>query len=113
MIHGEQEVYGAIDIPGFLMGVLILMPIVGRWKLGHVFNVLCLLCVLLGSGLLTAEAWYDDHVHEYAWNPPHWSAEKVMKQREESKAYLEAVAAAEKRTDRSIALASAPESIPT
>ena len=113
LFHGDQEVYGAIVIPGILMGVLFLMPIVGRWKLGHVFNVLFLLCVLLGAGLLTAEAWYDDHVHEYAWNPPHWSAEKVKKQREESKAYLEAVEAAEKSTDRAIELARAPEGIPT
>jgi ubiquinol-cytochrome c reductase cytochrome b subunit len=36
---GETEVIGAMVIPGAIVGVLFLMPFIGRWKLGHRFNV--------------------------------------------------------------------------
>ena len=37
---GEQgELLGAIVIPGLVMGCLFLMPLIGRWKLGHRFNI--------------------------------------------------------------------------
>ncbi len=38
------------------MGVLFLMPILGRWKLGHRFNVGFLCVVMLGIGMLTVQA---------------------------------------------------------
>jgi ubiquinol-cytochrome c reductase cytochrome b subunit len=61
--HGESaERWGAIYIPGILMGVLFLMPILGRWKLGHRFNVLFLFVVMLGAVGLTAQAWHDDNM---------------------------------------------------
>ena len=61
--HGEgDERLGAIYIPGAVMGVLFLMPIVGRWKLGHRFNVLFLFVLMLGAGGLTLQAWYDDNM---------------------------------------------------
>jgi ubiquinol-cytochrome c reductase cytochrome b subunit len=47
---GKREVYGAIVIPGIVMGLLFLMPIVGRWKLGHGFNVALVLALLGGAG---------------------------------------------------------------
>lgn len=61
--HGEDaERWGALYIPGIVMGVLFLMPILGRWKLGHRFNVLFLFVLLIGAGLLTGQAWYDDNM---------------------------------------------------
>lgn len=61
--HGEDaERMGAIYLPGAAMGVLFLMPIVGRWKLGHRFNVLFLFAIALGAAGLTAQAWYDDNM---------------------------------------------------
>jgi ubiquinol-cytochrome c reductase cytochrome b subunit len=61
--HGEDaERIGALYIPGAVMGVLFLMPILGKWKLGHRFNVLFLFVLLIGAGLLTAQAWHDDNM---------------------------------------------------
>ncbi|MBL9123258.1 MAG: cytochrome b N-terminal domain-containing protein, partial [Planctomycetaceae bacterium] len=57
---GEKEVIGAIVIPGVVMGLLFLMPFLGRWKLGHGFNVLFLLVVMLGAGALTVQALSQD-----------------------------------------------------
>jgi hypothetical protein len=45
---GGTEIWGAIIIPGFTMLIIFLMPIIGRWKLGHRFNV-GLSCSLLGG----------------------------------------------------------------
>ena len=53
LFPGETEIYGAIVIPGAVMGVLFLMPFIGRWKLGHRFNVLYLFILFLGIGALT------------------------------------------------------------
>lgn len=50
---GGTEVWGAIVIPGVLMGIIFLMPLLGRWKLGHRFNVGFLFCIFIGAGLLT------------------------------------------------------------
>ena len=36
---GSSEVVGAMVVPGLVMLVLAAMPLVGRWKLGHRFNV--------------------------------------------------------------------------
>lgn len=62
--HGETEIYGAIVIPGALMGILFLMPIVGRWRLGHGFNVGFLLVMGLGIGALTVQAMVEDRGDE-------------------------------------------------
>jgi ubiquinol-cytochrome c reductase cytochrome b subunit len=56
-----NEVLGAIVIPGLLMLVLFLMPLVGRWKLGHRFNIGFLLVLLIGVGLLTGMAVREDY----------------------------------------------------
>jgi ubiquinol-cytochrome c reductase cytochrome b subunit len=58
---GSSEVVGAIVVPGLVMLVLAAMPIVGRWKLGHRFNIGFLFVLIGGAGLLTARAWWDDH----------------------------------------------------
>jgi ubiquinol-cytochrome c reductase cytochrome b subunit len=55
------EFLGAIVVPGVVMGVMFLMPIVGRWQLGHRFNVAFTLALLAGVGLLTALATHEDY----------------------------------------------------
>ncbi|MBI4328103.1 MAG: cytochrome b N-terminal domain-containing protein, partial [Chloroflexi bacterium] len=50
---GGTEIWGAIIIPGLLMGIIFLMPLIGRWQLGHVFNVGLSASLLAGAGLLT------------------------------------------------------------
>lgn len=54
------EFLGAQVIPGLVFGLMMLMPIIGRWKLGHRFNVAFLLILMLGAGGLTAAALYED-----------------------------------------------------
>lgn len=57
---GEAELVGAVIIPAGLMLVLFLMPLLGRWKLGHGFNVGFVTVLLLGIVGLTAQAIRDD-----------------------------------------------------
>ncbi len=57
---GETEVIGSHVLPGGVILFMFLMPFVGRWKLGHVFNVLFLLIVMLGAIGLTAAAVIED-----------------------------------------------------
>ena len=56
------EFLGAILIPGLTMGFMFLMPIIGRWNLGHRFNILFTSSLLIGIGLLTAMAYNEDYV---------------------------------------------------
>jgi ubiquinol-cytochrome c reductase cytochrome b subunit len=55
------EFLGAIVVPGLIMGVMFLMPIIGNWKLGHRFNVAFTLGIVAGAGLLTALALNEDY----------------------------------------------------
>ena len=55
------EFFGAIVVPGAIMAVMFLMPILGRWNLGHRFNVLFTIAILAGAGLLTAMALNEDY----------------------------------------------------
>jgi ubiquinol-cytochrome c reductase cytochrome b subunit len=60
--YGETgEFLGAIVVPGAVLLLMFLMPLVGRWKLGHRFNIGFTLALLLGIGWLTFAAWRDDH----------------------------------------------------
>ncbi len=54
------EAFGAIVIPGILMAILGAMPILGRKRAGHLFNVAFLFIVMLGAGSLTGYALYED-----------------------------------------------------
>jgi ubiquinol-cytochrome c reductase cytochrome b subunit len=64
---GEREVWGAIVIPGIAMLILAAMPFIGRWKLGHRFNLGFLAALFAGAGLLTYLAVAEDrHKPEYA-----------------------------------------------
>lgn len=56
-----NEVFGAVVAPGLIMAFLFMMPIIGRWKLGHGFNVAMLIALIVGAGLLTARALQTDH----------------------------------------------------
>jgi ubiquinol-cytochrome c reductase cytochrome b subunit len=57
---GGTEVWGAIIIPGLVMAVLFLMPFIGRWQLGHRFNLGLLVCLIAGAALLTYLARAED-----------------------------------------------------
>jgi ubiquinol-cytochrome c reductase cytochrome b subunit len=57
---GGTEIWGAIVIPTILIVILFAMPIIGRWKLGHRFNIGFLACLLAGAGLLTGLAKRED-----------------------------------------------------
>ena len=89
-------VVGAVIVPALVMLSLFLMPIVGRWDLGHRFNVVWTLALLVGVGVLTAMALRAD----------------FNGQTPESQHYLAAVTAAEAKADRAVELAGSPEGIP-
>ncbi len=59
---GERgEFFGAIILPALVMVFMFLMPILGRWKLGHRFNIGFVVLLLAGIGWLTAAAYIEDH----------------------------------------------------
>lgn len=55
-----MEVVGAVAIPGLVLGLVALMPLVGRWRLGHRFNLGLGTAVLTGVALLTWQAYRQD-----------------------------------------------------
>jgi ubiquinol-cytochrome c reductase cytochrome b subunit len=60
--HGATgEFMGAIVVPGIVMAFMFLMPLVGRWKLGHCFNIFYLITMCVGIGWLTFAAYREDH----------------------------------------------------
>jgi ubiquinol-cytochrome c reductase cytochrome b subunit len=66
---GERgEFFGAIIIPGLVMTFMFLMPILGRWKLGHRFNIVFTVLLVSGIGWLTAAAYIEDH--RAKWTDP-------------------------------------------
>lgn len=125
--HGETgEFLGAIVIPGVVMLLLFVMPLVGRWKLGHRFNVGLLASLLIGIGMLTGQAWWDDHRANYqelaSANQNSSTAAAAAKGKSEedeknkaieaSAAYLKAVEQAEKEAHRVLELVQGPQGIP-
>ena len=89
-------VVGAIVVPGLIMFSLFLMPIVGRWQLGHRFNVMWTFALLIGAGLLTAIATRAD----------------LNGETEHSRHFLAAVADAQGKAERAVELAGSPIGIP-
>ena len=89
--QGHTEVWGAIYIPGLVLGFMALMPFVGRWKLGHWFNVVFTFALLLGAAVLTVIALVEDS---------------------NKQDFHEAIATAEKNSRRVVELAAAPAGIP-
>ncbi len=57
---GKSEIIGAMILPSLLMGIVCLMPFLGRWRLGHWFNLGYLAAMLAGAGLLTLLAIAED-----------------------------------------------------
>ncbi|MEO6034618.1 MAG: cytochrome b N-terminal domain-containing protein [Verrucomicrobiota bacterium] len=63
---GGTELWGAIIVPTLLVGVIFLMPFLGKWRLGHRFNLGLLWSLLAGAALLTYLAFSEDRRnHEY------------------------------------------------
>lgn len=60
VFKGANELYGAVVIPGAIAFVLFLMPLIGRWKMGHRFNIAFTLALLSGVVLLTLMAIVED-----------------------------------------------------
>lgn len=89
---GETEIWGAMILPGLVMGVIFLMPFFGKWKLGHRFNLGLLWSLLAGVGLLT---WLAMHADQN--NPD----------------YVIAVKQAERDAERVKQLARGPSGIPS
>ena len=59
-LPGEAELYGAVIFPGLIFGVLVLMPFIGRWKLGHRFNIAYIFTIMAGIAALTVSARMED-----------------------------------------------------
>lgn len=88
--HGT-EVIGAMIIPGILTGIVVLMPFIGRWKLGHRFNLGLLFAMIAGASLLTYLALLKDS---------------------KNAEYQEAVKQADREAERVKELADSPSGIP-
>ncbi|MDB6023575.1 MAG: putative menaquinol-cytochrome c reductase cytochrome b/c subunit [Pedosphaera sp.] len=86
------EILGALVIPGIVVGIIFLMPFIGKSKGGHRFNLGFLGCLLVGIGWLTYLAKSSD-----AKNPD----------------YQAAVSAAVRESARMKELAQSPAGIPT
>ena len=54
------EVFGAQIVPGMVVLLVAAMPFIGRWRLGHRFNIGVAVALLLGVGLLTRLAYVED-----------------------------------------------------
>lgn len=57
---GEREIYGSLVIPGAVVLLICLMPFIGRWRIGHRFNIAVMFALLLGIGVLTSLALVED-----------------------------------------------------
>lgn len=93
---GLGEALGAIVIPGILMGILTIAPLLGRKKAGHVFNVGFLFLVMLGAVSLTGLTVYED-----------W-----FKDDKPGREFRTAVKEAHEDGERAVALAQSPSGIP-
>lgn len=140
---GEQgELLGALVVPSLAMLALFLMPIIGRWRLGHRFNLGLLGVLLAGVAYLTFAAMHEDY--QAAWfksdfaelKPTfqelgsdeakikaHFGGDeykiaeyhrqwKSYERYRKSQDYLQAVESAEHEAARVVELAAGPERIP-
>jgi ubiquinol-cytochrome c reductase cytochrome b subunit len=88
---GENEIIGAVVIPTIVLMMFALMPLIGRWNLGHRFNVVFFFAIGLGALALTGMALREDSANA---------------------AYHSAVERAEVESRRAIELAKSPSRIP-
>ena len=76
------EFLGAIVVPGVVMAMMFLMPIIGRWNLGHRFNIVFTLALLVGIGLLTGMALNEDYCALWVNKSSLAEAENLLKKTE-------------------------------
>ncbi len=72
--------FGSIYVPGALMGIVAVMPLVGRLAWGHKFNVYFTWSVTIGIAGLTLLAFYEDGTdesHQAAILEAHRDAERI------------------------------------
>jgi ubiquinol-cytochrome c reductase cytochrome b subunit len=63
-LPGSAEVWAGIVFPGLLMMVLFAMPFLGKWRLGHRFNLGFLGAIFCGAAMLTYLAVAEDRHNE-------------------------------------------------
>ena len=100
-----NEVFGAIVAPGLIMTFLFLMPFIGKWKLGHGFNVAMIIALIFGAGLLTARALQTDYYSQLHANSVSESADEDArklhaKRMQDSLSYLAAKKSATEEAHR-------------
>jgi ubiquinol-cytochrome c reductase cytochrome b subunit len=95
-LESLPPVVGAVLVPALVLLTLALLPLVGRWELGHRFNVAWVVALLAGAGVLTLLAWREDHNGTS----------------DASRHYLAGVDAARVHAERAVALAGSPAGIP-
>jgi ubiquinol-cytochrome c reductase cytochrome b subunit len=83
--------FGAIYVPTAILVIFVLMPLIGRWKVGHAFNVVFLFVLMAGIAGLTGLATYEDR---------------------QNADFQLAVSEADRAGERAVALARRPEMIP-
>jgi ubiquinol-cytochrome c reductase cytochrome b subunit len=91
---GNLEIIGALIIPGVVMGILAIMPFIGRGPAGHRFNVVFLILLIAGALVLTLVAMGTDQFEVIA---KQFSLDKLTWRKEikDSQEYREAVKKAE------------------
>ena len=89
---GSTEIWGAIILPTVVLLIITVMPFLGRWRLGHRFNLGFLTALIVGVAALTWLALADDR-----GNPD----------------YQQAVELARKDAERVRVLAKSPAGIPS
>ncbi len=72
---GKTEIIGAIILPTITMLVLVAIPIIGKWKLGHRFNLGFIGVMLFGVALLSWQAVQADK-HDADYQAARVSAER-------------------------------------
>jgi ubiquinol-cytochrome c reductase cytochrome b subunit len=77
---GSTEFFGAILVPGLLLLMLIAIPYVGKWRMGHRFNLGFLGVMLFGAGVLTVLALRADR------NDPEFLVSRQLADRDATRA---------------------------
>ncbi len=78
--EGDRVLWGAFHIPGMALLLLCLMPLFGRWKIGHRFNLVMLACMLGGVAYLTVVAFQkdtEDEEYQLALKNAHRDAARI------------------------------------
>lgn len=57
---GDNLIWGSFILPGLAFLLLMVMPILGRWKIGHMANLVMIAAGLIGYAALTGAAYWHD-----------------------------------------------------